>query len=302
MSVSFALQLENWAKQCLAAEETRGLGQRTLRELTRYFAELVRYVHGSAAARLSDLTPQFLTTFLLRKTKNGNGPLVKAYVWALRTFGSFLAVRQITAGNLAGQLRHPKISKRAHLPEHLTAEQLRLLLEATALNHPLMDLCVVSLLATTGLRPHEIARMKRADILLGRQLLLVKVKGNWLRRVPLSERMVQLFAAWFEQRTDAGEFAFVTARGRPLYAGWILAMVRQVGQEARLPLRLTPRHLRHTFATFCVDRHGVTVTRALLGHATAEHTAVYTHMAPRKFRRIMLAHPYQTFPERGGRR
>jgi integrase/recombinase XerC len=300
MSVAFALQLESWTRQCLAAEETRGLGQRSLRELTRYFAQFVRYARSSAAARLSDLTPQFLTTFLLRTTSNGNGPLVKAYVWALRTLGGFLAVRQITGGNLAAQLRHPKISKRAHLPEHLTAEQLRLLLETTALNHSLMDLCVVSLLATTGLRPHEIARMKRADVLLGRQHILLKVKGNWLRRVPLSDRMIQLFTAWFEQRSDASEFAFITHRGRPLYPGWILAMVRQAGRDAGLPFRLTPRHLRHTFATFCVDRHGVTVTRALLGHATAEHTAVYTHMAPRKFRRIMLVHPYQTFPERGG--
>lgn len=302
MSDAFALQLHELTRQCLAAEETRGLGRRTLQELERYFAALVQFVKRSTAARLSDLTPEFLSTFLLAKTANGNSPLVKACVWALRTFGGFLAVRQITAGNIAGHLRHPGISKRAHLPEHLTAGQLRLLLETTARNRSLMDLCVISLLATTGLRPHEIACLKRTNVLLGRNLLLVKVKGNWLRQVPLSDRMIQLFSAWFERRNDSGESAFVTPRGRPLYAGWILAMVRQAGRDAGLPFNLTPRHLRHTFATFCVDRHGVTMTRALLGHATAEHTAVYTHMAPRKFRRIMMCHPYQTFPERGGLR
>jgi integrase/recombinase XerC len=301
MSGGFALQVETLTRQCLAAEGTRGLGQRSLNELTRYFSELVRYVGKSTAACLADLTPDYLTTFLLTKARNTNGPLVKAYVWALRTFGGFLALRQITAGNFAVHLRHPKISKRARLPEYLTAEQLRLLLETTALNRSLMDLCIVSLLATTGLRPHEIARLKRNDVLLGRQLILVHVKGGWLRRTPVSDRMIQLLSAWLQQRQDNCDSVFVTPRGRPLYAGWILAMVRQAGRDTQLPFNLTPRHLRHTFATFCVDRHGVTITRALLGHASAEHTAIYTHMAPRKFRRIMLCHPYQTFPERGDR-
>jgi integrase/recombinase XerC len=301
MSDTFALQVKDWVEQCLAAEDTRGLGRRSLQELTRYLGELVNFVGKNSARRLADLSPTFLSAFILTKAKNTNGALVKAYVWALRTLGGFLAVRQITTSNIAQHLRHPKISKRARLPEHLTAEQLRLLLEATALNRPLMDLCIVCLLATTGLRPQEIALLRRDNVLLGRQLMLVKVKGGWFRRIPLSSRMSQLFSAWFEQRSDKGEFAFVTPRGRPLYAGWILSLVRQAGRDAHLPFNLTPRHLRHTFATFCVDRHGVTMTRALLGHASAEHTAIYTHMAPRKFRRIMLCHPYQTFPERGGR-
>jgi integrase len=114
--------------------------------------------------------------------------------------------------------------------------------------------------------------------------------------------MAQLLEAWFGSRRDSSAAAFVTPRGKPLYAGWILYMVREAGKTAELPFSLTPRHLRHTFATFAVDRHGITLTRALLGHATPQHTAVYTHCAPSKFRRIMLAHPYQSTPQRGGHR
>jgi integrase/recombinase XerC len=300
MASAFALQLQGLTQQCLQAEVDRGLTPRSVREMGRYFTKLVKHVARSAVGQLTDLTPEYLNRFLLETTKDGNAALVKAYVWALRTFGGFLAIRQITAANFAGHLRYPKISKRAHLPEYLTAEQLRTFLECTARNRSLMDFCIISLLATTGLRPQEIALLRRADVLLGRQLLLVQVKGGWVKRTPISNNMTQLFSAWFEQRSDGSDFAFVTPRDRPLHKGWILAMVRHAGREADLPMRLTPRHLRHTFATFAVDRHGITITRALLGHATAEHTAVYMHMAPSKFRRIMLAHPYQTHAQRGG--
>lgn len=302
MSSGFACQLEAWTSECLRSETDRGLSGRSLRELHHYLRELVHDVSRSGVSCVQQLSPSYLTTFLLSKADGSNAALVKAYVWALRKLGGFLALRQIAADNPARHLRHPKLSRRARLPEHLTAEQLRVLLESTARTRCLMDFCVVSLLATTGLRPHEVAVLKRDDVLLGRQLLLVKVKGGWLKRTPISDRMAQLLQAWFAARSDTCEAAFVTPRGQPLYAGWILYMVREAGRVAQLPFRLTPRHLRHSFATFAVDRHGITVTRALLGHATPQHTAVYTHCAPSKFRRIMLAHPYQTTPERGGHR
>ena len=51
------------------------------------------------------------------------------------------------------------------------------------------------------------------------------------------------------------------------------------------------------FYTYAADRHGITVTRALLGHSNHAHsntTEVYMHLIPSKFRVLMNAHPYQT--------
>lgn len=299
MSEGFAVQMENWTTACLRAEAERGLSGRTMQELRRYFGELLEYVRQHGVGSIGHITPAFLNDFLLTRADGTSAALVKAYVWSLRKLGSFLALRQIVDENPARHLRHPRISKRAHLPEYLTAGQLRQLLEGCAQTQDLMDLCVVSLLATTGLRPHEITTLKRDDVLLGRQLLLVRVKGGWMKRTPISNHMTELLRAWYAQRTDDCDMAFVSRRGRCLPVDGVRRIVREAGQQAGLPFALTPRQLRHTFATFAVDRHGITMTRALLGHSSAQHTAIYTHLAPGKFRRLMHSHPYQTTPCRG---
>ena len=72
-------------------------------------------------------------------------------------------------------------------------------------------------------------------------------------------------------------------------------LVRDAARQAGIRHRVTPNILRHTFATWCADRHGAMVTRALLGHCGRSHsTDVYMHLIPGKFRVLMNNHPYQT--------
>jgi site-specific recombinase XerD len=44
-------------------------------------------------------------------------------------------------------------------------------------------------------------------------------------------------------------------------------MVKDACRQAGIKRHITPRILRHTFATYAADRHGISITRALLGHA-----------------------------------
>jgi site-specific recombinase XerD len=293
-------QLEAVVHDCLEAERTRGLAQRSLGELQRYLGEFTAYCRDCGVRSVSGLSPAFLKDYVLLRRDRGGPTLGKALVWALRKLGGYVALVQLLPQNPTRDLHHPKISARAKLPEYLSATQLRCLLETAAhrvresgAGDALRDFAILSLLVTTGLRPYEIATLKRNDVHLEQHRMEVHVKGGWVKKTPLSARMAEVLAAYLATRLDSCPAAFVNTRGQPVSVSWIQRMVRKAGGDAGFPFELTCRHLRHTFATHAADRHGKTITRALLGHRRAEATEVYAHLSPRHFRAVMNLHPYQ---------
>jgi integrase len=63
------------------------------------------------------------------------------------------------------------------------------LLEYAVNNLELRDFVIISLLATTGLRPSKIAGRKRNNVHLNRHCIHVHVKGGWIKETPVSASM-----------------------------------------------------------------------------------------------------------------
>jgi site-specific recombinase XerC len=141
---------------------------------------------------LQELTPAFLKDFLLFRNPEGKASLGKALVWTLRKFGAHLALLQRLDHNPAAVLSHPKISPRNKLPQYITATQLRQLPDSASTKRPLRDFTVLSLPATVGARPSEIVTLKKAEVNIGDQYLMLQVKGNWFKRSPISNSMAEL--------------------------------------------------------------------------------------------------------------
>lgn len=296
-----SVSIRDAVEGCLGQEATRGLQPLTLKELTRYLGELATDCDAKGLGSVERLTPMVLDDYALVRCRGRGAPLVKAVVWSLRTFGAYLALRGLVGANPAAALRHPHISPRARLPRYLSAAQLRGLLETAAARRPGRDLAMLALLATTGLRPHEVVDLRRQQVLVGQQRLQARVKGGWCKDTPLSDAMAAVLGDYLAGRQDDSPAAFVTASGRAVSVSWLQRMVAEAGQEAGLPCRLTPRLLRHTFATHAADRHGRPITTALLGHRHGASTEIYTHLSPRRFRAVMQRHPYQATIPSGSR-
>ena len=282
-----------FVEACLKAEADRNLSPLSLKELKRYLKELGDYCKCSNLSSVKQLTPEFLKDFVGQYWERGNCCLVKAMVWALRKFGGYLALVQALPNNPAQYLHHPKISKRAKLPEYLTERQLRQLLKSAAGRHPFRGFVILSLFATTGLRPSEVVSLTRDRVYLKEQRILIWVKGGWFKNTPLSTCMCAILEAYLATRKDALPALFINDKGRPVTMSFIRHMIKQTGKDTGIPFPLFPRHLRHTFATHAADRHGRLITSALLGHAQPETTQVYMHLSPRRFQSIMNKHPYK---------
>lgn len=286
-------EISQLVNDCIGFESNRGLAEKTLKELGRYLKELVEYCQKKGLYTTHDLSPQVLKDYVEGCWERGNFALVKAVVWAIRKFGAYLCLIQIVPENPAQYLRHPKIPKRAHIPEYLSAAQLRQLLTKCAITRSFQDFTILSLLASTGLRTNEIVTLNRDKVYLSKKRVDLKVKGGWVKKTPLSDQMTKILASHLARRKDNSPGVFINKKGRPLSESHIQRMVKEVGFEAKLSFALSCRHLRHTFATHSVDRHGSVITKALLGHSKLATTRVYLHLCPSRFRVLMNLHPYQ---------
>jgi len=281
--------------KCLDTEKSRNLSDRSIKELGMHLGKLNTWCTKQEIRVLDEMTPAFLKEFLLAYNPAGSASLGKALVWTLRKFISFLALNQLIRENSAQSLKHPKISPMAKLPQYLSAGELRTLMESTSKTGSLLDMTVLSLLATVGARSHEIAALELKDIHIKQQYIMLRVKGDWVKRTPISSAMADLLDDYIHKYGITEGVLFRNKWHNPVNKHWILRMVKAAGEEAGINRPVSPRMLRHTFATYAAERHGEVVTRALLGHcASTNSTKVYMHLIPSRFKPLVNSHYYQT--------
>jgi integrase/recombinase XerD len=282
-------------RQCVAAEQSRGLSNRSLEEIKRWIHHFSLFAKRRGFHTPLDINTQSIKDFVLEANPLDSFSQGKTIIWCMRKFFAFLTLRQIIPSNPAELIPHPKARPREKLPEYLKPGELASLLESVMEHRSLQDMTIISLLVTAGPRPQEIVTLRRKDIFPGEQFIHLKVKGGWYKRTPISENMAMLFQDYLASAPSDSSALFFNQRGKPIDKRWIERMVKDACRQAGIKRHVTPRILRHTFATYAADRHGVTITRALLGHANQSHsTEVYMHLVPTKFRTLMNCHPYQT--------
>ena len=300
-TVDVGIEIGEAVRRCLQAEKELGLAQRSLRSCGGYLQQFAEYCREQGVPNASELTTALVTGYIAQRGASGGPPLVKSLVWSVRKLCAYLCLRGILVENPARDLRHPPLCPRAQLPEYLSAAQLRRLLGTAARDRPAQDFAILSLIATTGLRPFEVASLRRGDLQLDQHRIEARTKGGWMKKTPLSASTADLLTAHLATRDDQQPALFLNKWGQPATANWIQRVIKETAAAAQLPF-VTARILRHTFGTFAADRHGTVVTRSLLGHRFCRTTQVYTHLSPRRFRPLMNAHPYQTVIREGSAR
>ncbi len=132
-----------------------------------------------------------------------------------------------------------------------------------------------------GLRPNEVAHLKITDIDSQRMMLRVNQgKGRKDRYLMLSPRLLEeLRIYWRAARPKAWLFPGPDP-SKPTTAIAVLAAVKRAGKIANLGKPITPRILRHAFATHLLES-GMRLEQIqlLMGHSSFRSTQVYARLA-----------------------
>lgn len=167
-------------------------------------------------------------------------------------------------------------------PESLTIDEAERLVRSCTVKTPLerRDRMVILLLYGCGLRTHELCALQVQDVDQPRKELKVEVaKGDRPRIVPLPDMVhTELLAYLLERGGKRGPLFRTTAKQRALKSKDICQIVSAAAQRAEIAWKVTPKTLRHSYATHLMDRGvDVAIIARLMGHRSPRETGVYLH-------------------------
>lgn len=229
----------------------------------------------------------------------------KGYAQRLNIFFSWCVQQGLIDRN---PVTLPSTGKRARfskLPEFLSEAEFEKLLatirqddeqEETPGRKWLLD--VVRFAAGTGLRLAEICHLQWHAIDLAGGMLVVKnsetfqTKSGRERAVPLVGDAHAVVEALHARRPKAGNgYVFRSVAGNQLYGHFVSRVFREYRRKADLPEYISFHSLRHTFASWWVQRGGdLYRLKEVLGHADVKTTLKYAHLRPDALRAEMEKH------------
>ena len=272
----------------------RGLSENTLiaydHDLTRFFG----YLRQRGIEELSKVDKLTLRTFLVVLRHQGlSARTVARNQVALRSFFRFLALEGVMSVNPSEDLESPGVVKT--LPSLLTSREVEQLLEQPELKSPLglRDRAMLEMLYATGMRVSELVGFPTNQMNLETGYVVIYGKGSKERLVPLGKEAVRWIGHYLERvRNDLlkgkeSPYLFVGRSGRGLSRQRFWKSLKNYGQKAGIPKRLTPHLLRHSFASHLLEGGAdLRSVQALLGHADISTTQIYTHVTGERLKKV----------------
>jgi site-specific recombinase XerD len=153
----------------------------------------------------------------------------------------------------------------------------------------LRDRAILELLFSTGLRVSELCRLNRDQMNFKTAEFGVIGKGGRARVVFLSDNAIFWLTKYFDSREDNFQPVFIRyAKGvDPLNQGErmrltprsIERIVEKYVKKAKLPVKISPHGLRHSFATdLLYNGADLRSVQEMLGHKNISTTQIYTHV------------------------
>lgn len=216
---------------------------------------------------------------------------------ALRALLRFLVRREVDVIS-PDQIELPKAESRSL--KFLTREQVERLLNMPEISTPqgMRDKTILEVLFSTGLRVSELIRLDRESVNLETKEFGVIGKGGRPRVIFLSEKAVYWLKKYLDGRKDSFKPLFIryagrkvevekTGEGLRLTARSIQRIVDKYAKKARLPVKITPHGLRHTFATDLLSGGAdLRAIQEMLGHKNISTTQIYTHVTNPQLKKI----------------
>jgi integrase/recombinase XerD len=172
-------------------------------------------------------------------------------------------------------------------PRVLTLEEAQRLIEACSQHTPeaRQARLIVLLLYGCGLRTAELCALRVQDVDRERRELRIRQgKGDRERVVPIPDGVyTALLAYLLERGGQRGALLRTAIRQRPVSSRAACQAVETAAARAGLATPITPRTLRHSFATHLMEQGiDLAVISSLLGHRSPSETGVYLHALPPK--------------------
>lgn len=266
-----------------------------------------------------ELTPADLERFAgLHAHAEGLTPRARRpLVAALRGFYGWAARADLLPDDRAAKLPTPKVGR--SLPRAATLSQVERLLMAPDVGTMmgLRDAAIIATLAGCAPRVSGLCGLNVSDLLWstedGREVLYLRLseKGGHVREVPAPSEVAMLLQGYLAHpdRQALASCSLLPSGDQPIFVSTsnrrvppheyygearrltprgVRRMLKLHARRVGVPIEYAhPHALRHLYgAELAEDDGDLLLRQALLGHVDAKSTAIYSHLARRKLRRL----------------
>ncbi len=314
------MSLEQLLKDFLEyLEIERNVSKLTIRNYRHYLERFLTFLEGSPLPSVKSprqdsrsragLEPSAITSESVRQYRlflsryvDEHGISLKRvtqnyHLIALRSFLKYMLKRDI-AVMTPDKIDLPKAESRSIKFLERDAVDRLLAMPELSKKEGLRDKAILEVLFSTGLRVSELVSLNRDQINIKRREFGVIGKGRRSRLVFLSDTAADWLDRYLKDRSDTSKALFIRYSGKTpdsadpdtslrLTARSVQRLVEKYVKKARLPVKITPHGLRHSFATDLL--HGGADLRAIqemLGHKNVSTTQIYTHITNPQLREV----------------
>lgn len=283
-------------------EIEKNVSQLTIRNYRHYLERLLSFLAETLPSPADQITVSQVSSdrireyrlYLSRYTDEHGISLKRVtqnyHLIALRSFLKYMMKRDVVAVS-PEKIDLPKAESRSI--KYLERSDIERLLAIPSIStiEGIRDKAILEMLFSTGLRVSELTSLNRDQINMERQEFGVIGKGRRARVVFLSDAAVQWLQKYLAQRTDNYKPLFIRYNGKKPDAGEktdeayrlsarsVQRLVEKYVKKAKLPIKITPHGLRHSFATDLLSGGAdLRAIQEMLGHKNVSTTQIYTHI------------------------
>jgi len=223
-----------------------------------------------------------INQFITEEVRHKSNASVLRMISSIKGFYSYL--NRLDEKRIDPTLNLIKIKKTTRLPKIVNQTEIEQLLESKEGSHLNLDLTLIDLLYSCGLRVNELVSLKLNQVYLDDGYLRILGKGNKERMVPMGKLtasnlrnyITSTRLMWLNTKT---ENVFINPKGKAVSRQYVYTMLVTKEKALGLNHHISPHKLRHSFATSLLNGGAdLRVVQELLGHADISTTQIYTHV------------------------
>lgn len=253
-----------------------------------------------------DLDHTVIQSYLQQLSRKGLNPKTLARRLAsIKSLYKYMLINNLVKVNIAQFVKTPKTNR--ELPHYLSLKEAKDILKLPTGDDEkaLRDRLILELFYATGIRISELIKIQINDIRLEEGIIYIFGKGSKERIVVIGGEAKKALCNYlsFKRKKENPknvQYLFPALRsGKNGKKGTIsprtvFNIVKKYLKQVSNDEKLSPHSLRHTFATHMLDNGAdLMAIKDMLGHSSLSSTQIYTHLQPKKLKKIYKqAHPH----------
>ena len=267
-------------------ELEKGLSQNTIDAYRRDLSDFAQNLEDIHSINRMNINAYVRT---LRERKLAPTSVIRK-VASLRGFFKWATSSGILEKNPAATLEQPKTPQR--LPKVVSVKEIDEMLHN---NLTPLELIMMELLYSCGLRVSELVKLKLNDIDLSSKYIRCFGKGSKERIIPIGEQAKAMLQEYFPTRDLLVKKYNLTTKNLLIKDNRHFVTRQDVynfihAQGKLIHKNISPHTLRHSFATHLLENGAdLRVVQELLGHSDVSTTQLYTHISKKRLKEVYFA-------------